>query len=102
MKNAYLIYLIFEVYTCKHETCKSNLLENEIDSIKCCNKGTVDLSAYLAKLQRQPDELSELKNGNNAALTKHFIENTWRYNAEMAFGTLVMEKVNILELSLHL
>lgn len=40
--------------------------------------------------------MAQLKNGQEAAKTKNFFKHVWRYNTELAFGTLVMEKVNLI------
>jgi hypothetical protein len=42
----------------------------------------------------QPAELQALKDAHfNGEHTKNFMKNVWRYNCEMSFGTLVLEKV---------
>lgn len=68
-------------------------MSHETDSVKCCNKGAVDLTTYWDNLQQPPIDLAQLKNGHNPDLTKDFMENIWQYNAEMAFGTMVLKKV---------
>jgi len=52
-------------------------------------------------LHRQPDRYKEIKLNELDPARNLFLKHVWRYNAEMSFGTLVIEKVN-LNLSIHI
>lgn len=70
-------------------------MPHEIDSAKCCGKGKIELGEYFERLQRQPDELFNLKNNIlGERTTKNFLKNVSTYNAEMSFGSLIINSVS--------
>lgn len=85
----------FKVTFCKHDHCRALQMPHERNSSKCCADGKVDLKDYFDRLQKEPDELFNLRNNIlGEAKTKNFLKNVWSYNAEMAFGSLVITSVS--------